>query len=672
MKRLLATIGVSGLALILAVAFGVALPDQAYAKYTTKTTTTIKLSVEKAHYKVRFHANADGVQGEMPDQTFTYGQAQALTTNTFERDGYIFAHWNTKASGLGIDYEDGATINLDVENGGIVNLYAQWTEDDEMHTKFEMPGTCVFHGSEIVRGDDGSLSGGYITGNNCIVSGIDWADGTHRYIDTGVKLYDEANYHKDFEIGFTIEEYDPSNQYKDPDNSAIQTTFVNSNLEDAGRHWPGIIIRRSNNNIEITQTIKKGDNYEKKSLTRGASSTTRIAIARIDGVIYYSFNGEAFRVLQDMNNTSDYFDVDVWFGASVKADGTPMRYLDATLTDLYIKVGETGSNKHIVSFDAGGIVENPEDVTVMGSNKIGSQLPSMPNSVETDEGRVYFGGWYTKQNGAGDLITEDSTIEEDMTLYANWRDNLNNCSVGGEKYSLLQECIDAAEPGATITLLDNIKEQVITIGSAKDITLDLNGRGLSDNAVAGQPVIESRGKLSIINGTITSSQRAGVINNLATGELYIGANARIIATGERQAVYNYGGKLTIDSNAYLSAVASQYAAVHNLNNGVTTIKSGTIISTGQVGVWNESGTLVIGVMDGAVNNTPMIRGKTYGVATNADIAMYDGKLMGRTGAIDNPDRIAASENGAVAVGWDPEVTEVVESLLYKILYYQNP
>ena len=50
MKRLLATIGVSGLVLILAVAFGVALPDQAYAKYTTKTTTTIKLSVEKAHY----------------------------------------------------------------------------------------------------------------------------------------------------------------------------------------------------------------------------------------------------------------------------------------------------------------------------------------------------------------------------------------------------------------------------------------------------------------------------------------------------------------------------------------------------------------------------------------------------------------------------------------------
>ena len=215
MKRLLATIGVSGLVLILAVAFGVALPDQAYAKYTTKTTTTIKLSVEKAHYTVRFHANANGdpVVGTMEDQVFTYGEAQALTLNAFERGGYLFDHWSTKASGLGIDYEDGATINLDKENGEIVDLYAQWVEDDEMHTEFETDGVCVFHGYDIQQG----TGDGYITGNNCIVNGIDWADGTHRYIDTGVSLYNEENYKKDFEIGFTIIEYNPNQQFHDQD-----------------------------------------------------------------------------------------------------------------------------------------------------------------------------------------------------------------------------------------------------------------------------------------------------------------------------------------------------------------------------------------------------------------------------------------------------------------------
>ena len=57
-------------------------------------------------YVVRF--DAGGGEGSMPDQSFTYGAPQALTSNAFTRAGYTFAGW------LGADgaiYPDGATVS---------------------------------------------------------------------------------------------------------------------------------------------------------------------------------------------------------------------------------------------------------------------------------------------------------------------------------------------------------------------------------------------------------------------------------------------------------------------------------------------------------------------------------------------------------------------------------
>ncbi|MBO4855686.1 InlB B-repeat-containing protein [Candidatus Saccharibacteria bacterium] len=668
-KRFLMIVSVSLFALVVAAVFGVIAPEQVYAKYTTKTTQTIKISVEKAHYTVRFHANADDdpVVGTMEDQVFTYGEPQALTLNAFERSGYIFDRWNTKASGLGIDYEDGATINLDKENGAIVNLYAQWEEDDEMHTEFEMDGVCIFHGYEIQQGGDG-----HITGNNCIVNGINWADGTHRYIDTGVSLYNEENYGKDFEIGFTILEYDPDHQFHnaviDEDNGT-QSTFVNAKLEDSSRNWPGLAIRKNGDKIDVVQTINDGGTFDKQTRSHSAATTTKVVVTRVDGVVYYSFNDEPFEVLQDMNGTSDYFDTTVWFGAAERSDGAPKRYLDATLSNLYIKVGETGANKHTVSFNAGGVTEDPNNVTVIGSAQIGSLLPEMPNSVETDSGRKYFGGWYTEQDGAGQRITEESMVNQDMTLYAFWRDNNNICRVGGTTYPLLQDCIDEAGVGDTITLLDNIKDHVL-VDTGVEITLDLNGYKFSDNGggdpVVGSKVIDNKGKLTIINGTITSSLAEGVVNNESGAELYIQNGARIVATGSKQAVYNNGGRLVISDNAYLSASSSSRAALHNLNNGSVTITGGTIISTKQVAVENASGTLVIGVSGGGiVNSTPIMRGATYGVRTTPAIEFYDGILQGKTAAINNENLITAEEGATKVNG-----TAVISGVTYQTLHYE--
>ena len=107
------------------------------------------------------------------------------------------------------------------------------------------------------------------------------------------------------------------------------------------------------------------------------------------------------------------------------------------------------------------------------------------------------------------------------------------------------------------------------------------------------------------------------------------------------------------------------------NGGKIYIEGGTIISVNQQGVNNEAGELVIGVADGTISSSsPVIQGATYGITTSKNMAMYDGILKGGTAAINNPGRITITENGATPVGLDPEVTEVIDGLTYKILYYQ--
>ena len=85
-------------------------------------------------YTVIFHANYQG-NSATTTQSFTYDQAlTALSTNGFNRAGYDFAHWNTKANDSGDNYDNRAEVqNLTAVDGGEFHLYAQWTPRDDTH-----------------------------------------------------------------------------------------------------------------------------------------------------------------------------------------------------------------------------------------------------------------------------------------------------------------------------------------------------------------------------------------------------------------------------------------------------------------------------------------------------------------------------------------------------------
>ena len=77
-------------------------------------------------YTVRFNANGQSVTGNMADQSFTYGQEQALKTNTFTFQNHSFLGWSTTSDGDVVYANRDVVSNLTAENGDTVDLYAKW------------------------------------------------------------------------------------------------------------------------------------------------------------------------------------------------------------------------------------------------------------------------------------------------------------------------------------------------------------------------------------------------------------------------------------------------------------------------------------------------------------------------------------------------------------------
>ena len=75
-------------------------------------------------YTVRFNAN--GATGTMTDQSFTYGQEQALKTNTFTFQNHSFLGWSTTPGGDVVYANRDVVSNLTAENEGTIDLYAKW------------------------------------------------------------------------------------------------------------------------------------------------------------------------------------------------------------------------------------------------------------------------------------------------------------------------------------------------------------------------------------------------------------------------------------------------------------------------------------------------------------------------------------------------------------------
>ena len=528
-------------------------------------------------------------------------------------------------------YKSNATAPLESRlNSNLRFVFTDYIPSDPLHLVFNYDGACTFNGV-----------GNYITGNDC----QDYWD--KEYIDTGVYLYSAENWRRDYEIGFTIESYNASQNVN-------QAIFVNSKLEDSNKKWPGLVFRRDANksSLEITQSINMGTKVAK--IINNPTYPMDVKIMRENGIVTYSINGGSPVTLQDMTNFNQQFDITTWFGSGPNASGVPFRTLVGTLSHMYVKIGRDNAVRYNITFNTsvGTLTENSRQVVQY--REIGT-LP-IPTTTEYRS----FEGWYTDTTYTTRI---DSTYVPtgDMQLYAKWSDTCI-AEANGQYYTTLATAIDTeAYDGVpvTITLLDDLNDKVI-IPRNKIITLDFTGHTISP-ADTTKPIIENSGDLTIVGGTFTTSGNTATVDNTSYGTIHI-TGGTFTSTGAKQAVYNNGGTMVISGNPTFTNTSSQRAAVHNLNNGHLTITGGTIVANNYSAIKNESGTLIIGTDDSTVDaTTPSIQGKTYGIESAVNFTLYDGIAKGITAAVKDETKIVTSyqiNNG----------TETIDNNTYHTLY----
>ena len=109
----------------------------------------------------------------------------------------------------------------------------------------------------------------------------------------------------------------------------------------------------------------------------------------------------------------------------------------------------------------------------------------------------------------------------------------HQAAIGTTHYDTLEEAIEAASEGSTVTLLTDITAQP-SLSIEKAMALDLGGKTLSGQNTSTEGLLTVYKDLTVQNGTLTTG--AGACLHVQDGNLTIEENANILATGESMAL----------------------------------------------------------------------------------------------------------------------------------------
>lgn len=671
----------------------------ALSKYHTTLSKEIVIETTEPEYYVAFDPNAPAdvtVTGSMSNQHFVYGTAQNLSVNNFTAsDGFIFTGWNTEADGSGDFYTDQQLVeNLSSIDGDIVTLYAQWsdviaeidgvyyntlqaavlavptnntpttirllTNTSESITvaagkniTFDLQNyTISNNGSTQVIVNNGTIN----ISNGTIISSADYAAIDNnpggrvvmsggQIIATGTRqaIYNNKGY---VEISGTA--YLSSAASGKPTTTVMDRGTI-QNLSDSTLVISGGTIVGLNNQAisnQGTMTIGTEDGNVNVNTpvfigaTYGIKSSTDFNF--YDGIM--------------KGKTAPIDDVSKITG---KETGYNIVNGVETIEGQQYKTGYLAISK-IVTFDPNGgtVGETTRGV------EVGKAIGELPKPTRAG---YKFDGWFTESTG-GTQITENEIITDDVTYYAHWTET-NAAEVNGKTYKTLASAINSVPTDGTETVIKIINDtsENVTVKAGQNIVFDIEGCTLSNTNT--NAVITNNGTVTITNGTVTTdSPKTSAINNNSGARLYVNGG-RIVATGDRQAIYNDKGYVEISGDSYLSSAitaSGDRGTVQNQAGSTMVITGGTIVSTTSHALYNQ-GTLTIGTQDGNIDaTTPSFTGKTYGIKSTTNFNYYDGIFKGQTSAIENEAKVANKEAGSsIAHG-----TETIDEVEYKTAFLQ--
>ena len=464
---------------------------------------------------VTFNANGGLFQNDaVTNQVILEEDSTAILSGEYllpTRDGFSFAGWYT-------DTTYNTEANLGILDSGNITVYAKW-ETDGLQYVYKTPGSCIFGGASASITSNTNSCISYI---NPEIELINYASDLDSFIDTGVSLYSGTNVGRDFEVGFTIDDYDGGA------NGSFATLF-SSKLENSGAYGAGLIFRKDdgiNNQFQLRQRLRLNNTTSNVDatfpFTNPITSPIDVILERKNGVISYSFNGGAMAQLDD-REVSTTFNIHALFGAtadsSVTADmtiGSVQRYLIGTLSNLYIKMGP----------------EKPTDYAA----KIGeSYYETLQAAVDA-----------VPANGTKTTIQLLKDVSEyvDITNGRNVYLDLNNYTVsnnGDENvFHIVSNGIFEPVNGTIVStastkaVIENDQSTILRIGN---VAIQANGER--------QAIYNYGGNITISDGAVVTSSapaRAAVQNKNSGAMVITGGT---ITSTTLYAVYNENGSLTI-------------------------------------------------------------------------------------------------------------------------------
>ena len=235
----------------------------------------------------------------------------------------------------------------------------------------------------------------------------------------------------------------------------------------------------------------------------------------------------------------------------------------------------------------GGVFKAPEGVPALkGAEKTGNP--------------IIYGGTFSSD--VSKYVAENAAITEGPggTFTVNELDETNGVAeVGGRYYASLQNAVDNAGKGETVTLLQDTAEDIV-IPEGAELTLNLNGKTLTNHE---DHTITNKGTLTITGG--------GTVDNV---------------THARAAIQNEpGGNVVLNGGAYTrskengqNAEASGGNSYYNIvNHGTMEINSGvSVTQNGQFSSMIENGWYNGSQNTGKENSVLTINGGTFSGGLN--------------------------------------------------------
>ena len=414
-----------------------------------KLTADLKLYAQWSSETVVVMFDANGGSGTMNRQTIGRNTPSLLSYRTFYRPGYVFKGWNTRNDGTGTAYADHVEVSLNAD----MTLYAQWLKeltvkfDGNGSTEGSMPLQMVYEGNSVVLAANTFIRDGYgFTGWNTKADGTGtaFAGGASVTPADDMTLYAQWSSET---VTVTFDSNGADDGYTDPQTVGINTATVLS----------GNGFRKYDSDFKgwNTRADGTGTGYGNQDIIVADCDVTLYAQWARRLTITFDGNGstgggmplpqaicegDSAKLRQNEYLKTGY----AFIGWNTEEDGTGIQYAEEEVitpaSDMTLYAQWTDDTV-TVTFD-GRYAEG-----TMSPQEVAINVPTLLSYLDYFKPGYRFRNWNTKADGSGTAYENHAyvTLDEDLTLYAQWRQEIaisyqgNGSTSGSMKNQYLYE-----------------------------------------------------------------------------------------------------------------------------------------------------------------------------------------------------------------------------------------